>query len=264
MPGRQQASSRPIAAWREQLRVAALAGELRRAPERLDRVDRTRPRGGSRRPSSRKTSGAVVAAELERGAQPRRGLVEGERGARGAGGEQVVLDRAVRRAERRGGREVVREVGERAARAAAARLERLADAQVQLGAARPGEPVVERAAHELVAEAPAAPVRRRPGRSSRLRMPRRAPRSSSASPSPAARRTTSSSTSVPAVAASSSRSVVRGASRASRWLTTSRTLSGLPSSHGARWTRIPSPASSTAPVSTARATARTSGRRSPP
>ena len=51
---------------------------------------------------------------------------------------------------------MVGEIGERATRAPAARLERLADAEVQLGASRPREAVVERAPHELVAEAPHA------------------------------------------------------------------------------------------------------------
>ena len=100
----------------------------------------------------------VPAAQLERGPEPRGGLVEGERRGGGARGEHVVLDRAVRGAERCRGGEVVGEIGERAARARAARLERLADAEVQLGAPRPREAVVERAPHELMAEPPRAPA----------------------------------------------------------------------------------------------------------
>ena len=60
--------------------------------------------------------------------------------------------------------------------------------------------------------------------------------SSSGSARPAARRIGSSSNSGPATAASSSRSVVLGARRESRWLTTSRTLSGVPSSLSGRVT----------------------------
>ena len=52
----------------------------------------------------------------------------------------------------RGGGEVVREVRQGAARATLGALERLAHAQVHLRAPHPGEPVVERAAHELVGE----------------------------------------------------------------------------------------------------------------
>ncbi len=138
---------------REQLRVAALARERGRLPERVQRVDRGT--GAVPRPAELEEDlGPVVAAELERGPQPRGGLVEGERRGGGPRGEHVVLDGALGRAERRGGGEVVREVGERPARARAARLERLADAEVQLGAPRPGQPVVERAPHELVAEPP--------------------------------------------------------------------------------------------------------------
>ena len=74
--------------------------------------------------------------------------------------------------------------------------------------------------------------------------------SSSGSSRPAARRTMSSSNSAPAAAASSSRSVVAGASRASRWLTTSRTLSGVPSSASGRVTRMAPSTTSTASVST--------------
>ena len=74
--------------------------------------------------------------------------------------------------------------------------------------------------------------------------------SSSGSARPAARRTGSSSNSGPATAASSSRSMVLGARRDSRWLTTSRTLSGVPSSVSGRVTLTSPPATSTIPVST--------------
>ena len=49
------------------------------------------------------------------------------------------------------------------------------------------------------------------------------------------------------MAASSSRSIVRGARRESRWLTTSRTLSGVPSSLSGRVSRIVPSATSTTP-----------------
>ena len=142
---------------REQRRVPALARERRGAREGVDRGER-RPRAMAREAQLEEDLGPVVRAELERGAQPRRGFVEGQRGPRGARSLEVVRDRAVRRAERCRGREVVGEVGERTAGAGAPRLERLADAEVELGTARPGEPVVERPAHELVGEAPPAPM----------------------------------------------------------------------------------------------------------
>ena len=110
-----------------------------------------------------------------------------------------------------------------------------------------GEPVVERPAHELVGEAVGQPRARAAPRSSRCAPPRRARRAARAPPSPAARRTMSSSNSAPAAAASSSRSVVRGARRESRWLTTSRTLSGVPSSVSGRVSRIAPSAISTTP-----------------
>ena len=63
-------------------------------------------------------------------------------------------------AERRGGGEVVREVGEVAPRAPVGALEGLADAQVELRPAHAREPVVERPAHELVREAVGQRARR--------------------------------------------------------------------------------------------------------
>ena len=114
-------------------------------------------------PSSSRTSAALrrgVDSELERGAQPRRRLVEGERGGGRPRGADVVSTPRCGAAERRGGGEVVREVGERAARAVLGALERLADAQVKLRAPHRREPVVERPPHELVREAVGEPARR--------------------------------------------------------------------------------------------------------
>ena len=102
--------------------------------------------------------GRLLDPQLERGAQPRGRLVERERAGRGAGREQVVLDPALRPAERRGGGEVVREVGEHSAGALLAVLEGLADAQMELRAPHRGEPVVQRPAHELVGEAVGEPA----------------------------------------------------------------------------------------------------------
>ena len=124
-----------------------------------------------------------------------------------------------------------------AAPRATARLQRLADAQMQLRAAQAGEPVTcsarrtsscakryvephrrqlldHPAAHGLVERRPGRPRSPRP-----LRAGRRAPNSE------------------PATAASSSRSLVAGRSRASRPPTTSRTLSGVPSSASGRTSR---------------------------
>ena len=155
MPGRQHASSWPIAA-----RASSCASPRSRASVAACRnassASTEAPARCPARPSSRNRSGRSPAAQLERGPEPRGGLVEGERRGGGARGEHVVLDRALRGAERCRGGEVVGEIGERAARARAARLERLADAEVQLGAPRPREAVVERAPHELVAEPPRA------------------------------------------------------------------------------------------------------------
>ena len=111
-------------------------------------------------PSSSSTSARAARAldpQLERGAQPRRRLVERERGDRRPRGEHVVVDAALGAAERRRGGEMVCEVGESAAGAPVGALERLADAQVQLRPAHPGQPVVQRATHQLVRE----PVRQR-------------------------------------------------------------------------------------------------------
>ena len=96
--------------------------------------------------------GRVLDAQLQRGAQPRRRLVERDRGARRRGGPDVVLDAALGIVQGRGSGEVVREVGQRAARATLGALERLAHAQVHLRAPHRGEPVVERPADELVRE----------------------------------------------------------------------------------------------------------------
>ena len=98
--------------------------------------------------------------ELERRAKPRRRLVERECRARSARRGEVVLDCALGRPEGRRGREMVREVREDPAGALARAFERLADAQVELGAPRASETVVQRLAHQLVVEAIDEPARR--------------------------------------------------------------------------------------------------------
>ena len=108
----------------------------------------------------------AVDPQLERGAQPRCGLVEGERGGGRACRENVVLDAALGPAEGRAGGEVVCEVGERSARAPRRAFESLADAKMELGASHPGQPVVQRPPHELVGEAV-----REPGRGELLEHP---------------------------------------------------------------------------------------------
>ena len=216
---RPSASSRAMsAAGRERLqRVERLAGAVARGAELEEHL---RAPAGSSMP------------QLERGAQPRRRLVEGQRRGGRPRGEHVVLDGALGAAERRGGGEVVREVGERAAGALRRRCSSASPTRRWSSARRSaGEPVVERPAHELVGEAVGQPratgsssiiplrtasssaarqlglrERRRRGGRCRARTRRR--------PWPPAR----------------AGRWCRGARRESRWLTTSRTLSGVPSS----------------------------------
>ncbi len=139
---------------REQLRVAQLAGDLRGVVEGRQRVGRLAAAvaRGAELEEHLRALARVLDLQLERRAQPRRRLVERERGGGRAPRADVVVDRALHAAERSGRGEVVREVGERAGRALVVALERLADGEVQLRAAQAGEPVVERAAHELVRE----------------------------------------------------------------------------------------------------------------
>ena len=96
--------------------------------------------------------GQLLDAQLERGLQPVGRLVEGERGAGRPPGPDVVFDPAGSPAERRRRGEVVCEVRQSAAGTTLGALERLTDAQVQLGASQPAGPVVERAPNELVRE----------------------------------------------------------------------------------------------------------------
>jgi hypothetical protein len=147
----------------EQLPVTQVAGDLRGGGERLERI-RGVPgamAGGAELEEQLRALGGAVDLQLQRGAQPRRRLVVGDRVGGGPRGPHVVLHGALRRADRCGRREVVREVRERAARPLLGALEGLGDAQVELGAAQPGEAVVERAAHELMREPVAQPVRRK-------------------------------------------------------------------------------------------------------
>ena len=91
--------------------------------------------------------------QIERGAQPRHRLVERERAVGRAGGQDVVLHPTRGTAQRRREDEVMREVGQRTARARLGALQRLADAQVQLGPPHAGQPVIQRPPHQLVGEA---------------------------------------------------------------------------------------------------------------
>ncbi len=173
---------------REQLRVAQLAGDVRRRrnassasgalPPRWLAVpeleaDARAPLGRDRRSRARARCAAAP--------PPRRRRAPRSAAPRGA---QVVLDAALGAAERRRRGEVVGEVGERAAGASAGALERLADAQVQLRPPQPRQPVVERPPHELVGEAAGQPRRRGAPRSSRCRTASSSAASSSGSPRP--------------------------------------------------------------------------------
>ena len=105
--------------------------------------------------------GLVVDAQLERRAQRADRLAERQRGVGGGGRPQVVLDRPLGAVDGRGGGEMVGEVGQSARRVGGAgRLHRLRHLQVQLGPAQARQPVVQRAAHQLVGE----PVAQLPGR----------------------------------------------------------------------------------------------------
>ena len=161
--GRQHASSKPIAA-----RVSSSPSPSSRAISAASRNDCSEssdaPARNSAVPSVDQDLGApplVCDPDPERDPQVRGGLLVGERRRGGVRGEQVVLDRALRAADRRRRGEVVGEVGERArVGRRGERLDRLADAQVQLGAPEPAQPVVQGAPHELVREAVREPRRR--------------------------------------------------------------------------------------------------------
>ena len=121
---------------REQLGVAELARDLRRRRERLERVERlARAVAGDRRargrPRARSAGSSIRSSSAVRSRAAASSKASAAVAARAA--REVVLDPALGSAERRGGGEVVREVGERAARTPLGALERLADAQVELG-----------------------------------------------------------------------------------------------------------------------------------
>ena len=125
--------------------------------------------------SARSASSSIPSSSAVRSRVDR--LVEGQRAAAAARGERG-CSRSRARASPSGAA-----AAKWCARSASARrperstgLERLADAQVQLGAAQAAQPVVEGAAHELVREAIGQPARRAAPRSCRCARPRRAPR----------------------------------------------------------------------------------------
>jgi hypothetical protein len=146
----------------EQLTVAELPGDVRRRPERLQRIEglaRT-VAGGTELQKHLRALVDALDPELQRGPQPRRGLVESERGGGRPRREDVVLDAASGSAERRGRGEVVGEIGERTARTALGAFKGLTDAQMELRPAHSGEPVVQGPANKLVRESVGQPTRR--------------------------------------------------------------------------------------------------------
>ena len=147
---------------REQLGGVQLAGQLRRRDERRKRVGRVPgpvARGAQLQQRLRPLA-LVLDADLERGSQALRRVVEGKRGARRARRAQVVNDRPLGAAERRCGAKMMGEVREAALGVRPDALQCLRNAEVKLGATQAREPVIERASHDLVGEAPGQPLRR--------------------------------------------------------------------------------------------------------
>ena len=225
---------------RQQLGVAELAGDLRRLRVNAASASTARPARWPARPELEQAARARSGGVLDPAARARRR----SRSAASSKASAAAAARAARTlystprsiaAERRGRREVVREVGERAPgpppeRSSASPTRRCSSAR-----RRPAEPVVERAAHQLVREAVGEPARAGAPRSCRCGPPRRAPRAARLRRCRRARRRTSSSNS--GAGGGGQLEQVAGAParrRASRWLTTSRTLSGVPSSASGR------------------------------
>ena len=151
-------SPRPVAVSMPSSSSASASAPLPRLEQRVAELD-----------LDTRTLARVGDPELERGREPGGALGEGPGRERRLGRAQVVVDGALDAVRRGGEREVVGELGQDAARIARVdALERLADAEVELGAADAGDPVVDGAAHELVREAAggraarAAPRRSRP------------------------------------------------------------------------------------------------------
>src|SRR3954451_23832846 len=98
------------------LAVADLPGDIRGRRERVQRVERlARPMARGAEVEQRlRALGGVIDPQLDRGANARRGLVEGERVRCRPSRAEVVFDRAPGFAEGRGRGEVVCEVRERA------------------------------------------------------------------------------------------------------------------------------------------------------
>ena len=152
------------------------------------------------------------------------------------GRQEVVVDAALRSAERRGGGEVVGEVGEGAAENGRRQLSSASPTrEVKLRPPQPAEPVVEGPAHELVRESIGEPASGTAPRSSRCGRPRRARRAARPRASRGGR-----ADDVELELRSGGRRRARAdrwssaTRRESRWLTTSRTLSGVPSSLSGR------------------------------
>ena len=160
----------------QQLGVVQIAGEVGRGAVGGDRALRSTSAGAGRAELQLCLGDAprVRHADRERRREAGLGLVVGQRRDGIAAGEQRVLHRALGPVDRRGGGEVVGEIGDPRPVAGVA-LERLAHAQVQLGAPQPRHAVVERPAHELVGELEGELPRRAPPRSSRARSPAPAP-----------------------------------------------------------------------------------------
>ena len=101
----------------------------------------------------------IVDAELQRGREQRSAASKSRLRQRGPPGQHGVVDCPPRSVDRRGRAEVVGELGNRARAAGLARSSASADLQVKLGAAQSGQPVIKRAADQLMGEPEDEPAR---------------------------------------------------------------------------------------------------------
>lgn len=139
----------------EQFPAIQCASDLRRRREGIQRIGRLAcPMAGSTQlEQGTGALGLALDPDLDCGPQSRRGIVEGERGARRPRRAQVVVDRALGPAEWGGCAEVVGEVREDAVGASTGALEGFADAEMQFGSPQPREAVIQRPPDDLVGEA---------------------------------------------------------------------------------------------------------------
>ena len=143
----------------EQRRVAERAsaargrGERRRGARPTPARSCDAPSASSSSQRRRSSSAPGQLARTQRGAVVPGRLLPGEQAVRAAARREREVDRALGPVDRRGEREVVRELAQvRVELGAAERDQRLAHAAVQARAAQRGQPVVERRAHQRVAE----------------------------------------------------------------------------------------------------------------